>query len=140
MENKTKPRICEVLGVEVGESFRVDFPSVTGVLSVDSDGTLRHEDGVRCCEALCYMINHPECIHKVCRWTPEEVELAKAIKIVWPTAYSIQQGPALTKSSTITIFSRTFVLSETIRSSRFPSLEPDEQVLLKDIIGDDENA
>lgn len=140
MENKDKPRICEVLGVEVGEYFKVDFQSATGVLSVDSDGTLRHKDNVRCCEALCYMINNPESIHKIPRWTPEEVELAKAIKIVWPTAYSIQQSPALTKSSTITIFSRTYVLSDAIRSSRFPSLEPDEEVLLKNIIGGDENA
>lgn len=31
MENKAKPRICDVLGVDVGESFKVDFPSVTGV-------------------------------------------------------------------------------------------------------------
>lgn len=137
MENKDKPRICEVLGVEVGEYFKVDFKSVTGVLYVDSDGTLMREDNVRCCEALSYMINHPEHIHKIRYWTPEEVELAKAIQVVWPTAYSIQQCPVLTKSSTITIFSQTFVLSERIRSSRFPSLEPDEQVLLKDIIGGD---
>lgn len=141
MENKAKPRICEVLGVEVGELFTADYPyKDLGKIEVREDGTVVCGTCKVRSNALCYMINHPECIHKVRRWTPEEVELAKAIKIVWPTAYSIQQGPALTKSSTITIFSRTFVLSETIRSSRFPSLEPDEQVLLKDIIGDDENA
>lgn len=127
-----------ILGVEVGELFTADYPyKDLGKMEVREDGSIVCGTGRVRSNALCYMINHPECIHKVRHWKPEEVELAKAIKIVWPTAYSIQQGPALTKSSTITILSRTFVLSEAIRSSRFTSLEADEQVLLEDIIGGD---
>lgn len=136
MENKDKPRICEVLGVEVGESFRVDFPSVTGVLSVDSDGTLRHEDNVRCCEALCYMINTPESIHKIPRWTPEEVERAKAIKVLWPEARVLCY---LACSDSVAVYDQEGVL-DGFSPKKFPTLKSGESVKLSDIIGGDENA
>lgn len=141
MENKDKPRICEVLGVEVGESFKVDFPSVKGVFSVDSDGGLRDKDNVRCCEALSYMINNPESIHKIPRWTPEEVELAKAIRVVWPSAYVLEYNSELSDSY-ILVRCRINELEgmEHIEALRFPSLKRGESVLISDIIGGDENA
>ncbi len=141
MENKAKPRICEVLGVEVGERFQADTPNMFYKnLEIGHDGVVymlgKSQKSKEGSVNLCYMINHPECIQIIRRWTPEEVELAKAIKVVWPEAYSIMRG---TNSSSITIFSPKTVPSGVISSSRFPSLNPGEKVLLSNIIGDDEN-
>lgn len=139
MENKAKPRICDVLGVDVGESFKVDFPSVTGVFSVDSDGTLRHKDNVKCCEVLSYMINHPECIQKLRRWTPEEVEFARAIKVVWPEGKEIFY-PDGVNYDWVTVNNTDEEDIFGCDPARFPSLKRGEAVLISDIIGGDENA
>lgn len=142
MENKTKPRICEVLGVEVGEIFTIDYPyKKLGAMEVFENGRVIYEKGGQArTDELYYMINHPECIQKLRRWTPEEVELAKAIKLMFPNSYSLIRVCDL-HEEWIRISSEDghgiFVILET---HRFLSLKPGESVLISDIIGGDGNA
>lgn len=140
MENKAKPRICEVLGVEVGELFTADYPyKDLGKMEVREDGNVSSGTGKVRSNALCYMINHPESVHKIPRWTPEEVELAKAIKIVWS---SVKYLVCMCNPPRrwIRAEDKSGFIVYTIRADRFPSLKPREEALLSDIIGGDENA
>lgn len=136
MENKAKPRICEVLGVEVGERFTADYPyKDLGKMEIWKDGNVLCEAGNIRSNALCYIINHPECIHKIPRWTPEEVELAKAIKVVWPTAKKLCPSPLY---NTAVLRSVGDIQLHLFELERFPTLESNT-ALLSDIIGSDEN-
>ena len=96
-----KPRICEVLGVEVGEPFSIDgYPTDYGMVQVCEDGKIRrvissaefpfaqdgevgHKIGSN---ALYYLLNHPDRIIRKPRWTEQEVKRAKAIKLLFPNA------------------------------------------------------
>lgn len=88
-----KPRICEVLGVEVGEDVKYRH----------TDGT---EENICVCEdgrviisslsckmstvaVLINAINHPDRIIRKPRWTEQEVERAKAIKVLYPVVKTL---------------------------------------------------
>lgn len=91
--NMDKPRICEVLGVEVGEDVKYRH----------TDGT---EENICVCEdgrviisslsckmstvaVLINAINHPDRIIRKPRWTEQEVERAKAIKMLYPVVKTL---------------------------------------------------
>lgn len=91
--NMDKPRICEVLGVEVGEDVKYRH----------TDGT---EENICVCEdgrviisslsckmstvaVLINAINHPDRIIRKPRWTEQEVERAKAIKVLYPVVKTL---------------------------------------------------
>ncbi len=90
-----KPRIAQVLGVEVGEDVKYRH----------TDGTAENicvcEDGRVIISSLsCKMstvavlinaINHPDRIIRKPRWTEQEVERAKAIKMIYPNAYRLKK-------------------------------------------------
>ena len=74
--NMDKPRICEVLGVELGERFEVE--GQPGALYVDADGYMRYDEDDRLSTSAIHIaINHPERIIRKPRWTQQEVERAK---------------------------------------------------------------
>lgn len=76
-----KPRICEVLGVEVREEF--DFCMFSG-LYVDEAGYVRLNEGAIIeSTILCLLINEPDSIIRKPRWTEQEVEDAKAVNRVF---------------------------------------------------------
>ena len=96
-ENK-KPRIAEILGVEVGEAFSIDgYPTDYGMVQVCEDGKIRrrcpkeirevtqlevgHKIGSN---ALYYLLNHPERIIRKPRFTEQEVADAKTLCRMWP--------------------------------------------------------
>lgn len=66
MGKQTKPRICEVLGVEVGEWFT--HPGMNTSFQVTENGFLKCADGdlMMCVPTL---INHPDRIIRKPRWT-----------------------------------------------------------------------
>lgn len=88
-----KPRIAQVLGVEVGEDVKYRH----------TDGTAENicvcEDGRVIISSLsCKMstvavlinaINHPDRIIRKPRWTEQEVERAKAIKVLYPVVKTL---------------------------------------------------
>lgn len=84
--NMDKPRICEVLGVDVDEVFTIETPvRKSTYCRIDEKGKIYNT----CVETLCYAINHPDCIIHKPRWTEQEVERAKAIKVLYPVVKTL---------------------------------------------------
>lgn len=84
--NMDKPRICEVLGVDVDEVFTIETPvRKSTYCRIDEEGKIYNT----CIETLCYAINHPGRIIRKSRWTEQEVERAKAIKVLYPVVKTL---------------------------------------------------
>lgn len=130
--NMSKPRICEVLRVEVNQSFQFnDFPfdEVKSYL-IGPDGKIRNAHGGEVTSSeLCYIINHSDYIIREPRWTEQEVERAKAIKMLYSEAESIEMY-----GFGIRVFNRKLVIA-TLDLSLFPSLRQNEIITLDEIIG-----
>lgn len=79
VETEKKPRICEVLGVEVGERFT--YGGVNTEFWVSDDGILQQENvGERIMSpCVCLLINNPEGIVRRTKFTDQEVADAKTI-------------------------------------------------------------
>lgn len=75
-------------------------------------------------------INHPERLSVICnpRFTPKEVERAKAIRVLYPkvTGVALEGSRAVPGSGEVFFFAQ---------EEQFPSLELNETVKLDDIIG-----
>lgn len=132
-ENK-KPRIAEILGVEVGERF-----SLMGFLPhyvkfwIKSDGTFETEPPripnssvalLRAIEQPCFVIRKP-------RWTEQDVEDAKAIRRILPEARDIDR---VTETMTIVRDMDGFCLL-TLQKDMFPNVKEGQTVKLADIAG-----
>lgn len=124
--NMDKPRICEVLGIEAGEHFYID--GFKGEYHVNSDGVLKW-GGQTSCDAIYEAINHPDRIIRKPRWTEQEVERAKAIRLLYPEADSLNECDPYIK-----VFNNKFVIA-TLDTALFPSLCPGESVKLDEICG-----
>lgn len=122
--NMDKPRICEVLGVEVGEWWEyggLEY-SVTGKgIIIDHNNTV-HFTG------LTGAINHPDRIIRKPHFTQQEVERAKAIRVLYPNVTGV-----VLKSSHIAVSTGMFLFFA--EENLFPSIKPDEIVHIDDIIG-----
>lgn len=86
--NMDKPRICEVLGVEVDEEFDYKCEEKRdngGPWKITKDGKRMYRDSAgswNWCfneDMLLELINHPDRIIRKPRWTQQEVELAKVL-------------------------------------------------------------
>ena len=91
--NMDKPRICEVLGVEPEEKFKIRG-NMLGRFRINKYGTFQIEISNDCwgfstVECLNNLINHPENIARKPRWTEQEVERAKAIKVLYPVVKTL---------------------------------------------------
>ncbi len=128
--NMGKPRICEVLGVDVDEVFTIETPvRKSTYCRIDEKGKIYNT----CVETLCYAINHPDCIIRKPCWTEQEVEDAKAIRRIMSEYTDIVRK----KDGCVT---HLFLTSEDVEdyfldSGLFPSLRPGETVKLDEIIG-----
>lgn len=145
--NVDKPRICEVLGVEVGEPFSIDgYPADYGMVQVCEDGKIRrvissaefpfaqdgevgHKIGSN---ALYYLLNHPERIIRKPRFTQQEVESAKIISVLFPEATHIER---LRGSKVLGITGAEDGWIADIESSLFPEIKSGQSVTLDEIIG-----
>lgn len=130
--NMSKPRICEVLRVEVNQSFQFnDFPfDEVKSYFIGRDGEIRNVHGGEVTSSeLCYIINHSDYIIREPRWTEQEVERAKAIKMLYSEAESIEMY-----GFGIRVFNRKLVIA-TLDPSLFPSLRQNEIITLDEIIG-----
>lgn len=134
--NMDKPRICEVLGVEVGEDVKYRH----------TDGT---EENICVCEGgriiisslscklstvavLINAINHPDRIIRKPRFTQQEVERAKAIKVLLPEINAIKYDGAWTQC--LEIVDGTYFQREVITRHLFPSVEKGQVYTLDEII------
>ena len=133
--NMDKPRICEVLGVEVWEPFGFnDFPfDEPKEFMVNENGEIRpNGDGCITPSEICYIINNTDCIIRKPRWTKQEVELFRAISLLNPKAKYMER---LKDSGELGLSNNTCGWITDIDKDLFPSLRPGETVKLDEIIG-----
>lgn len=92
--NNSKPKICEILGVEVGEEFKIKGLDET-VFQILDDGTFTAQPFnvpgsttvlLRSTTVLLRALDHPERIVHLPRWSPDEVTLAK---MFWDACYNM---------------------------------------------------
>lgn len=88
MEKENKPRMAEVLGVEVGEKFRVvnvaqGFNEGQFSINISGDLVERGSPAASRTPALCFAINHPESIVRLPRLTEPEIAIMRAVGAKW---------------------------------------------------------
>ena len=132
--NMDKPRICEVLGVEVGERFELGNTGI--ILLVNDDGLLHiglshgdHKETDMNVNYLVKAINDPDRIIRKPRFTQQEVEDAKVL-----ARALLADGFERDKMGDIFSTSKTAI--RTLLDSRmFPSIQPGQSYTLDEIIG-----
>ena len=135
-ENK-KPRIAEILGVEVGERFSLmGFQPHYVKFWIKSDGTFETKPPrtpnssvalLRAVEQPCFVIRKP-------RWTKNEIRMAKAIKAIWPDAEDIRARDGATSAIEYRVCAGCMVFG-VIYSGYFPTMKCGENYTLDEIIG-----
>ena len=130
-----KPRICEVLGVEVGERFELGNTGI--ILLVNDDGLLHiglshgnHKETDMNVNYLVKAINDPDRIIRKPRFTQQEAERAKAIRVIYPTAYRLEEADPL-----IRVWDKEGKLLSCVDTALFFSLRPGKSYTFDDIIG-----
>ena len=127
--NMDKPRICEVLGVEVGEHFKIE--GYKGEYHINDCGVLKW-GGQTSDDAIYEAINHPDRIIRKPRFTQQEVESAKIISVLFPEATHIER---LRGSKVLGITGAEDGWIADIESSLFPEIKSGQSVTLDEIIG-----
>lgn len=79
---------------------------------------------------MIYIINHPDRIIRKPRWTEQEVERAKAIKMIYPNAYRLESSDVF-----VQVWGKEEILLAHVEVDLFPSLRPGQPVELDEIIG-----
>ena len=126
--NMDKPRICEVLGVEMGEHFKIE--GYKGEYHINDCGVLKW-GGQTSDDAIYEAINHPDRIIRKPCWTEQDVKGAKAIRHVFGRDGTIKRhSKAVTAPYSTLTFDHLY-----INENLFPSLRPGESVKLDEIIG-----
>ena len=134
---QSKPRICQLLGVEVGERFRVEIDNIClcPQAFVDEGGIVRAGVGAAMnAIQLCQLINGELRLIRRPQFTPQEAEDARQIMRLLgdPTLYACRdegQTPFLTD--------RYDRLCIELGMDIFPSIPPGSRVSLKTIAGED---
>ena len=128
--NMDKPRICEILGVEPGESFYIRGLEGTEFWIMD-DGTFstRPSNVPGSTKALLLTLDHPERIIRKPRFTEQEVERAKAIKMIYPNAEKLELVPCV-----IRVYTDIGVIAH-LHADLFPSIKYGLICTLDEIIG-----
>ena len=132
-----KPRICEVLGVEIGERFELDNTGI--ILLVNEDGLLHiglshgaHKETDMNVNYLVKAINDPDRIIRKPRFTEQEVGRAKnLLEVVGPAELRKVADMVTMKVDGKIIY---------LRKDAFPSLKNEMTVTLDEIIGSEVKA
>ena len=130
-----KPRICEVLGVEVDEEFTIGENQYFIDKSGDMWCVTKNGEKLKCSTAICCAINHPDRIIRKPRFSGQEVERAKAIKLLYKDAEKIQECDPVAK-----ILNNYDSVIAQVDTGMFPSLRLGETVTLDEIIGGADHA
>ena len=134
-----KPRICEVLGVEVNERVYYKDPNgetVQFFINEDGSTTWVFESGKPLSQygigyAIAQAINHPDRIIRKPRFTEQDVEDAKAVRRVFGRDGTIKRyNKAVTEPYSNLVFDNLY-----INEDLFPSIKPGQSYTLDEIIG-----
>lgn len=134
-----KPRIAQVLGVEVGEEFTYDFGANQvnrGTFKIGADGRRYYKTGdlwSPCYneDDLAVIINQPDRITRKPCWTEQEVEDARAVKRL----LEVDSVSRAAYGNGLFAFKNDWSVSIVLSRDCFPSLRPGETVTLDEIIG-----
>lgn len=126
-----KPRICEILGIEVEEVFTADTPYGKFERCVIGEDGQIFNAGTN---ILCYVINHPDRIIRKPRWTQQEVERAKAIRVIWPEAEEVRSRNGAQGEIEYRVCTGCAVLG-VLYGDVFPTMERLKEYTLDEIIG-----
>lgn len=131
--DKQKPYICQRLGVEVGERFKIKHYSDKIEFWILENGTYQTEppNKANSSVALLTSLEHPDRIIRKPRWTEQEVELAKAAKKLFPEASDL----ARMNACALALSNDHGGHIANINSDLFPSLPLGLCVKLDEIIG-----
>lgn len=128
--NMDKPRICEILRVEPGEPFYIrGFDDVLFWIMDDGTFITQPNNAPGSASTLLRALDHPERIIRKPRRTEQEVERAKAIKVLYPEADHLDECDPQIK-----VLNTSFVIA-TLDNALFTSLRPGETIKLDEIIG-----
>ena len=127
-----KPRICEILGVEPGESFYIRGLEGTEFWIMD-DGTFstRPSNVPGSTKALLLTLDHPDRIIRKPRFTEQEVEDAKMLLRIFPEH---PDSVSRANDGTVTLAAKG-AWRGCLNSDAFPSIRPGQSYTLDEIIG-----
>lgn len=130
--NMDKPRICEILGIEPGESFYIQgFDGVLFWIMDDGTFTTQPNNAPGSASALLRTLDHPDRIIRKPRFTQQEVEDAKTLLRVFPERLdSISRS----KDGTVNIAAKG-AWRGYLNTDAFPSILPGHSYTLDEIIG-----
>ena len=137
-EEKMKPKICEILGVEVGEEFKINgWDTVT--FQILDDGTFSTEPGnvPGSTTALLRALDHPEWVEHLPSWSPDEVTLARVFLDVCYDKESVFF--ARTGNGTLywsVEFEGRDLRENILPMCLFPQIKCGQKVYLRDIVGE----
>lgn len=143
VESEKKPKICELLGVEIGERFLSPFDGAD--ICIDKCGLPQFPDFPKNqvpAWIIADMINKPTTLIRKKKWTPQEVEDAKAIQRMFgmDNFTHVQKGedgwPSLMDGDGKD--PNVGWCSIGMERDMFPSLKPGQTVTLDEIVGDEE--
>ena len=134
-----KPRICEVLGVDPDEEWTVSgndiaIYRVSGGVALEYAMPKYNGDGYgkwlpAGMPCLVDFINHPDRIIRKPRFTEQEVERAKAIKLIYPNAEKLELVPCV-----IRVYTDIGAIAY-LHADLFPSMKNGQICTLDEIIG-----
>lgn len=137
--NMDKPRICEVLGVDPDEEWTVSgndiaIYRVSGGVALEYAMPKYNGDGYgkwlpAGMPCLVDFINHPDRIIRKPRFTEQEVERAKAIKLIYPNAEKLELVPCV-----IRVYTDIGAIAY-LHADLFPSMKNGQICTLDEIIG-----
>ena len=130
-----KPRLCELLGVDVDEEFKFKLRGIVHKSKIDENG----ERYFKTCgtwysgadeTALTFLINHPECIIKKPKWINQEIEDAKAILRIFGKNGIIKRYDKDTTKPYSTLTFNNIYINENL----FPGIKEGQEYSIDDII------
>lgn len=133
----SKPRLAEVLGVEVGERFKMgNFPEL---VYITEDGNIVSTgSGAICSKWITDAINHPESIIRAPRLTEAELAICKAVGAKWVSMDNVGIHADLWAEEPIRN-EKIFVQSPesrgaiaSVRSCLFPSVGPGDCICVEE--------
>lgn len=136
MNESKKPRIAEILGVEVGERFELGNTGI--ILLVNDDGLLHiglshgnHKETDMNVNYLVKAINDPDRIIRKPRWTEQDKADAKALKRMIKKAHHVRR---CVEEVSLRLYGKYDDYILTLNNC-FAALPPQTEVTLDEIIG-----
>ena len=136
--NTTKPKICEILGVEPGESFYIQgFDGVLFWIMDDGTFTTQPNNAPGSSMALLQTLDHPERVEHLPHWSPDEVTLAR----MFLDACYDKESVFFARTGNGTLYWSVEFEGRDLRENilpmcLFPQIKCGQKVYLRDIVGE----